>query len=216
MTDRPPARPPRRHGPLLAIGGGLLALVVLALALVGIATSPPAPDDAGRYVVPTTPAAAPVIVPSPLPVGVRIPRLDVASDLIETGIAPDGTAEVPPVDQPLVASWMTVSPRPGDAGPAVLLGHVDGGGQAGVFHRLGELRPGDEILVDRDQAPAARFEVYRVQAMPKDAFDAELVYGDTPGAELRAITCSGAFDRSSGHYLDNTIVFARLATEASA
>jgi hypothetical protein len=204
--------------PLLAIGGALLALVVLGLVLAGIAASPPPPGGSGGYVVPTTPAtaSAPAIVPTPLPVAVRIPRLGVASDLIETGIAPDGTAEVPPVDRPLVASWMTVSPRPGDTGPAVLLGHVDGGGQAGVFQRLGELRPGDEILVDRDQAPAARFEVYRVQAMPKDAFDAELVYGDTPGAELRAITCSGAFDRSSGHYLDNTIVFARLATEASA
>jgi hypothetical protein len=34
------------------------------------------------------------------------------------------------------------------------------------------------------------------------------VYGRTAGATLRLITCSGTFDRSSGHYLDNTVVYA--------
>ncbi len=36
------------------------------------------------------------------------------------------------------------------------------------------------------------------------------VYGDTPGAELRLITCGGSFDRRSGHYRDNVVAYAHL------
>jgi hypothetical protein len=35
-----------------------------------------------------------------------------------------------------------------------------------------------------------------------------LVYGDTAGPALRLVTCGGSFDRASGHYRDNVIVFA--------
>lgn len=42
----------------------------------------------------------------------------------------------------------------------------------------------------------------------KRAFPTDAVYGETPGPELRLITCGGAFDPNSGHYLDNVIAFA--------
>ncbi|MDP9302351.1 MAG: class F sortase, partial [Actinomycetota bacterium] len=38
----------------------------------------------------------------------------------------------------------------------------------------------------------------------------QLVYGNTNNAELRLITCGGSFDFSTGHYVDNIIVFASL------
>ena len=34
------------------------------------------------------------------------------------------------------------------------------------------------------------------------------VYGLTNGSQLRLITCDGEFDRSTGHYVDNLVVFA--------
>lgn len=209
-------RPQVRRGPLLAIGAALAALAVVAGALVLVAQAPPPPAGAGTpgVILPTTPSppSAPgsPIVASPLPVGVRIPAIDVASELIETGIAADGTAEVPPLDRPQVASWLTTSPRPGDIGPAVLYGHVDAHGQPAAFARLGELSPGDEVLVERDQAPPARFTVYRVQQVAKDTFPTDRVYGDVAGAELRLVTCGGTFDRDAGHYRDNVVVFAQL------
>jgi hypothetical protein len=36
------------------------------------------------------------------------------------------------------------------------------------------------------------------------------VYGPTPDAELRLITCGGAFDSTSGHYLNNVVAYAIL------
>jgi hypothetical protein len=38
------------------------------------------------------------------------------------------------------------------------------------------------------------------------------VFGPSPDPLLRLITCGGSFDRSTGHYRDNVVVTARLAS----
>ncbi|MGI9063884.1 MAG: sortase domain-containing protein [Pseudonocardiaceae bacterium] len=48
-----------------------------------------------------------------------------------------------------------VEPVPGEVGPAVILGHVNGG-EDGVFVRLHELGPGDEVDVVRADGTTAR------------------------------------------------------------
>ena len=53
------------------------------------------------------------------------------------------------------------------------------------------------------------FVVDRLESHPKNAFPTKAVYGPTPGATLRLITCGGSFDRKAGHYRDNVIAFAR-------
>ena len=53
-----------------------------------------------------------------------------------------------------------------------------------------------------------RFRVQRVARYRKAAFPTARVYGPTSGPALRLITCSGDFDRASGHYVDNTVVYA--------
>ena len=45
---------------------------------------------------------------------------------------------------------------------------------------------------------------------PKNRCPTKLVYRSTARPTLRLITCGGAFDSSSGHYVDNYIVFAWL------
>ena len=62
----------------------------------------------------------------------------------------------------------------------------------------------------RADGSKARFAVDRVRPLPEGPLPQSLVYGDTTGPELRLITCGGAFDRGSGHYLDNTVVSAHL------
>ena len=54
------------------------------------------------------------------------------------------------------------------------------------------------------------FVVDRVEQYPKNAFPTEAVYGPTFDATLRLVTCGGSFDRTSRHYRDNVIAFARL------
>ena len=97
---------------------------------------------------------------------------------------------------------------PGDRGPAVVAGHVDSVAGPAVFYRLRELRPGDEVVVDLSDGRTVTFRVTGSLQVPKDAFPTEEVYGPTPDAELRLITCGGEFDRSVRSYEDNTVVFA--------
>ena len=55
------------------------------------------------------------------------------------------------------------------------------------------------------------FRVTDVEQYRKDVFPVDVVYGPTPGPELRLVTCGGQFDRAAGHYLSNTVVFAVAA-----
>ena len=47
----------------------------------------------------------------------------------------------------------------------------------------------------------------------KDAFPTGAVYGPA-GPTLRLVTCTGAFDRASRHYMSNLIVYADPARRA--
>jgi hypothetical protein len=80
-----------------------------------------------------------------------------------------------------------------------------------VFFRLDELRPGNRIYVQRSDRTTVMFGVTAVHRYLKDHFPTQTVYGATPDAELRLITCGGAFDSATGHYLSNIVVY---ATEA--
>jgi hypothetical protein len=80
-----------------------------------------------------------------------------------------------------------------------------------VFYRLRELRPGDTVLVERADGARLRFVVEQARSFPKASFPTAEVFGPAPWAALRLVTCGGAFDRARGSYLDNLVVFARLA-----
>jgi sortase (surface protein transpeptidase) len=108
-----------------------------------------------------------------------------------------------------VAGWYALGPKPGEPGASVVVGHLDSKEGPGVFYRLGKVAPGDLVSVASPNRPAIRFRVYAVREYPKAAFPTSLVYGQTMRPELRLITCGGAFDEATGHYLDNVVVFAR-------
>jgi sortase (surface protein transpeptidase) len=138
------------------------------------------------------------------PVRVHIPGIGVSSSLMRLGRAPDQTIEVPADYQ--TAGWFAEGPRPGEPGPAVILGHVDSKAGPGVFFELRQLTPGAEVLVDRADGSTIGFRVRSTQRVPKTAFPTALVYAPTLQPALRLVTCGGGFDREKGSYLDNVIV----------
>ncbi len=145
------------------------------------------------------------------PSKLSIPAIDVDSVVNELGLNADGSLEVPARGPSYDdAGWFNGSPSPGEPGPSVLLGHINGrGGAPSVFYRLAELRAGDLITVENDDGSKNVFEVYRIDQYPKDQFPTTTVYGDTAGPEVRLITCAGAWDAEVSHYRDNTVVYAR-------
>jgi sortase (surface protein transpeptidase) len=141
-----------------------------------------------------------------VPVRLRIPSVGIDTALGRVGLAADGTIAVPSRWQ--VAGWYEKGPRPGQEGPAVIVGHVDSRSGPAVFFRLAELRPGDTAYVDRADGSSVRFRVTGHRQVSKSRFPADLVYSPTLQASLRLLTCGGSFDASTGHYRDNIIVWA--------
>jgi sortase (surface protein transpeptidase) len=201
-----------------------VAVVALVVALTGqqrapqpaaaAATAASEAPDAVPAPAPGTPAGPPAAGrPETVaaPVSMAIPSIGVRTDLLRLGVNGDGTVEVPPLAPDDQAGWYQRGPAPGAVGPAVVLGHVDSAEWGpGVFFDLGALRPGDEVTVTREDGSVAVFAVDRVERHRKDDFPTILVYGNTGDAQLRLITCGGAFDPEARSYEDNVVAFASL------
>lgn len=142
------------------------------------------------------------------PTAVRIPSLDVSGRVIDLGLQPDGTMEVPSNGTDI--GWFTGSPTPGELGPAILAAHVTHDKAPAVFFELGAMRPGQRIEVDRADGSTATFAMTDVGQYPKAEFPTDRVYGEVDHAGLRLITCGGRFDGETGHHVDNVVVYAEL------
>lgn len=152
---------------------------------------------------PTTPRTA-------LPTELAIPAIGVTTPLQPLGLLPDHTLQPPSHwDE---AGWYAGGVRPGDPGPAVVVGHVDSVSGPAVFYRLRDLRPGAVALVRQRSGRTLTFVIDSVQVYPKNKFPSAAVYGPTALPELRLITCTGDFDWSAHSYVDNLVVTAHLAS----
>jgi hypothetical protein len=205
---------PLRRPAVIAFAAGLVVIVGGTAGLLLTHHSTPAlrpvaagvaalPAPTGPIVAPPQSAAAQVA----RPVSLTIPLIGVKTNLITLGLAAGGAMQVPPPTS-TVAGWFTGSPRPGAVGSSIIVGHVDSKHGPGIFFRLPELQKGDDVFIERSDGTTAEFRVTEVQEYPKDHFPTDTVYGPTPDAELRLITCGGTFDSVTGHYLSNIIVYA--------
>ncbi len=139
-----------------------------------------------------------------------IPKIAVSTPLVRLGRLPDGSLQVPKEwDR---AGWYDGGPRPGQPGPAVILGHVDSTSGPAVFYRLIKLRPGDIVRVGLANKRILAFRVQRIARYPKDKFPTQAVYLPTLERELRLITCGGSFEEAVRHYRDNVVVYATLVS----
>lgn len=146
---------------------------------------------------------------SPAPaVAVEAPAVGLQASLVPVGKTPDGALDVPGFG---TAGWYQHSVVPGAPGAAVLAGHVDSTTGPDVFYALGELRPGDEVLVRHADGTTSRFVVHGHETVDKDELPVHRIFDEPAGPELRLITCGGTFDRGARSYADNVIVYARLA-----
>ncbi len=143
-----------------------------------------------------------------LPASLIIPEIGAQSRLIRLGLTKSGALQVPPTA--FVAGWYTGSPRPGDIGSSIIIGHIDSKSTHGIFYYLRLLRPGERVYIRQADGKLAVFRVTAVHMYLKARFPTAAVYGPTPDAQLRLITCGGTFDFGTGHYLSNVVAFATL------
>jgi hypothetical protein len=216
----PLARPPRNLRARLAGAAGAL-LIAGGAAAVGVAVSaqqhaPQASLAAAGATGPAAGGTGPRLRRS-RPVSVGIPAIGVHASLLSLGLNRDGTLQVPSLyTQPRLAAWYKYSVTPGQIGASVIEGHVDTYHGPAVFFRLGALRPGDRVDVTLADGITAVFRVTGVRRYLKSSFPAKVIYGAAGHAALRLITCGGAFDGATGHYLGSTVVFASLTARRPA
>jgi Sortase domain len=183
--DRTPAR---RAVPTLLAAGLLLLIASLVLAVGRLDHQPhPHPLHADG------------------PASITIPAIGVHAPIVAVGLQADGAMQLPDPGQ---VGWYRLGPPPGAPGPAVLIGHVDNHSGPDVFHRLPKLRPGDQILIGQPDGTTTRFLVGRLEQHPKTALPTSRIFTPAPGPRLHPVTCGGPFNRATGHYRDNVIVYA--------
>jgi len=206
----------RRPRPLvasaLAAGAGLALLVTAAA---GMAHNPRVPPDFGVPSAPngrtlssasSRPDVGPPVVLEP-PTALAIPALRVQATVVPV----DSSGEIlgVPAD-PAQVGWWTGSAPPGAAsGTVVIDGHIDSATTGpGAFYQLADLLIDDLLIVTtttgdrRNYAVTGRRTYLKANGLPPDLF------ATTGPPRLVLITCGGSFDRSTGSYSHNIVVFA--------
>ncbi|MFI7705663.1 class F sortase [Nonomuraea sp. NPDC049480] len=181
-----------------------------------------APLTPARLDAPPPLAALPAIAPIPAPktkvakakakpTRIKIPKIKVNSTIGSVTVDLKGNLGVPPLSRPNRTGWYRFSPVPGEAGPAIINGHVSTRKGPAVFDRLRELAKGDHIYVYRSDGKVTRFTVSGIEQVSKSTFPTSRVYGNTNDSQLRLITCGGVYNKQAHSYTDNIIVYATLS-----
>ncbi|MFC1438990.1 class F sortase [Streptacidiphilus sp. N1-10] len=161
----------------------------------------------------TVPSPARGVAPVSAPVRLRIPVIGVDASVGTVTTNRDGALEPPASDT--AVGWWPKSPSPGMLGAAVIVGHLDSRTGPAVFAGLSMLTPGDSMSIQRADGSTAVFRIRHLVVFTKSDFPTAEVYGHTANAQLRLITCGGAYDRVAQTYLGNLVVFADLVSTGS-
>jgi hypothetical protein len=156
-------------------------------------------------------AAQAIVAPAASPERLLVPAIGVNASVEPLGLDSQGRMATP--SRADSAGWYSPGATPGDVGNAVIDGHLDWTTGPAVFWRLGRLRHGDEITIMRADGSQAKFAVQSTSVMPYDASTDSLFTRSGPPS-LTLITCSGAWDRQRGTYLQRLVVHASLVSPA--
>ena len=203
-TPDPVAPGPVAPGPADIVGGG-------SDDDLGSEPAPERPEDAAPR-----PPVGPPVVPPPVretqPVLLRAPAIGVDAPIVVVGLEDDEETMEIPSDVRTVGWYEPFTGAgviPGEAGTAVIAGHVDSRVQGkGAFWSLRDLRPGDVVDVEHADGTTTRWEVESVVRYPKDEIPIAEIFTFAGPERLALITCGGRFDRSANAYPDNYVVTA--------
>jgi LPXTG-site transpeptidase (sortase) family protein len=233
MTPQPPQRDPRtadapppdrdngsrvlRWAAAATLVGAFLVYHSIGSAgsdvAVGAPTAPAAASAPPAVPAATTaPPATTLALPPSEPTRISVPTIGVNAPFTPLSMDAAGVLQPPPDTDQNLAGWYKGGATPGERGNAIVAGHVDTRTGPAVFFLLSYLKKGDKIDITRADGTVATFQVDEVDTFSKGAFPDQRVYGDTPDAQLRIITCGGVFDHKKQDYESNVVVFAHLAS----
>ncbi|MFI5769163.1 class F sortase [Streptomyces sp. NPDC051658] len=180
------------------------------------AVSSAAPEVLGSHAAPAPVTSSKATVGPAMsrsvPKRLRIPAIGVDAPFTDLSIGATGRLDAPPPNDRNLVGWFKDGATPGERGAAIVAGHVDTMTGPAVFLQLRFLGPGSQVDITRADGSVATFKVDSVEQFSKAKFPDDRVYADTNSAELRLITCGGAYNKTAKDYEDNVVVFAHLDT----
>lgn len=171
------------------------------------------PEDSDAQAPAAKPASRPgPALPRSAPNRLDIPSIGVSAPFTALSLNAQGTLVPPPDTDNNLVGWYKAGPSPGERGNAIVAGHVDTKTGPAVFSMLSTLEAGAKVTITRDDGILATFVVDEVRTFKKKDFPDREVYGDTNDAQLRVITCGGAYDHTVKDYTANVVAFAHLSS----
>ena len=180
-------------------------LLLFLLASCGTTTQsaslPKAKPTVVQKATPTVPKVVPTFITSPVvtvtanvPSRLIIPSIGVDALVENVGIQSNGDLGTP-LQRPWEGvGWYNNGPRPGEAGSAVIDGHLDRpGGYPAVFWYLGSVHVNDMVMVVDASGKTLKFRVTRTAAYPPQQAPLQEIFGDAGGTYLNLITCPGTW-----------------------
>lgn len=182
---------------------------------VSVTTTAPTPTS-GSTPLPAVSARAATLPPvrePAVPTRMAIPSIDAELTITPTGITSDNAMEIP--EDPRVAGWYRYGPDPlSDTGAVVVSAHIDSKERVGPLARLGQVSPGDEVVVVTADEEV-RYVIERVDSYPKTVIDLDAVFTRDGAPRLHIVSCGGEWDASAGSYEDNIVAVAVRADAVS-
>ncbi|MFE7614896.1 class F sortase [Streptomyces sp. NPDC057496] len=162
--------------------------------------------------LPPSPTTVGPTMPRSVPERLSIPAIGVNAPFTDLSLGANGQLDAPPPNDNNLVGWYKDGATPGERGASIVAGHVDTLTGPAVFLQLQYLKPGAKVDITRADGSVATFKVDSVEQFSKANFPDERVYADTNSAQLRLITCGGAYDKTAKDYKDNVVAFAHLDT----
>jgi hypothetical protein len=153
-------------------------------------------------------------VPDLPPDELDIPSLGIMAPLVSEVIA-DHALTVPS-DVHTVGLWSGGGELDGTTGTVLLAGHVNFYNQGnGALYGLSTITPGTTIFVSSATDQVTSWTARSLSSYPKTNLPQGIFTPSGP-RRLVIVTCGGAFDSTTGHYLDNVVLTADPAADADA
>jgi hypothetical protein len=180
--------------------------LVLLLAALGLQLDPlfGTPDSVGRVPAGGSETTVGRAAPYEVPQTVSVAGSDINAPVLPVGVR-EGLLEVPD-DGGVLGWWRDGAVPAARSGTVVIAGHVDTPSGPGALYRLESVVPGQEITLGTALEPMT-YRVEARQAYRKGRLPADLFTTDGP-ARLALVTCGGEFDRATGTYEYNVVVYA--------
>jgi sortase A len=147
------------------------------------------------------------ITSTKLPTRLKIPAINVDAALEYVGLTSEKAVDTP--KGPTNAAWFNASPRPGDTGNSVIVGHFGWkNGIPAVFDNLHKLQKGDTLSVQGEKGTTIIFIVRESRTYGPDEDATDVFRSRDNKAHLNLITCQGAWNSDQKSYSKRLVVFA--------